>query len=856
MAKKNSTKTATKEALQNSEPKLQAFKSWKGINFSESSPLSNTYVNEVFTDDRQTDLAPNFLLMQNNLKTTPQTAIEASWAPMTIIQGPKLCDNTYTWGSNQTQSLYKFTGVNLMDHEYIYLAGKTRRVNTAGQDEEPVYTYHDDAILCTGYEPNISGVKFLRFGTDNPATYSLSNGTVTDMLVYLDTMIVMTDTEYQVNGQTRHRGGIWTSNEAPFTHNFHTLYSGYQLTAQTTSEDKPVITTHGDVVDGNPSDPEFRWSAQVSWFYSLTNRFGATEPSNYDHNQGATFSYFNIGPSQWTNQDYVTISGTITQQNLEAANGQPIGVDIYMIMNEATEPIFVGHADVVENEDEETHVVTAVWSYDFYGAMADLNEWSSASMSVPEDNTTGGVPAEYVAEIDGRFYFWGDPERPYRLYIGGNAGNELSLALGVGGAYIDIEPGSGTEIKLVEKYKTQGGSSIVTILCSNVNGRKQSRYNLIETNITITSDLSIAGYMAEEISNVLGTTSRHGGGAWSDGLYYITRNGLYVTTMVMEYNTQLRSSLVSEPISPVFQEQSGTDISNSYLVCINDVIYMATCANNELSIDINEQVAKDISEYNSFIWCYDTGLKVWYTLQPTIRIGGPMVPDGHGNYTQSRTPQALLACGLFNLDHEESMYYGLGVIDADYGCYAVPLLSNQETFQLTEDNPQPVTFMTAELGTSNPNTQWQWLCQLEFNFDYFFGLAEITVEGVDYYGRRMTIKKRVTPTTTSNGDAMLTALPVHIRVDTLVRYYHITISGIAMFRLTSIVARTYTQSKKMGLVYGFDASHTYPSRFDETDVKAMHHAVKTYNNLSKLAYTYRYDDETGMCILEETSTVT
>jgi len=825
MAKKNSTKTATKEALQNSEPKLQAFRSWKGINFSEVSPSWNTYVDEVYTKDVQTDLPPSYLLVQNNLKTTPQAALEASWAPREVIKGPSLVNQSYTRIDGTAQPVYKFTGVNLMDHKYIYLAGKTRKENTGD-----AATYHDDAILRVPYygsDPSDENQTFLRFGETTPAVYSLSNGTVTDMLVYLDTMVVMTDTEYTVNGQIRHHGGIWTSNEAPYTHDFHTLYSGYQLSAQTAVTDKPTIETHGDIELKQQEDDD--WMAQIAWFYCLTNRFGATEPSNYDHGEGVTFTYFNIGPSQWTNQDYATISGSITAANWSAADGQPIGVDIYMVMNEANYPIFVGHADAYEDPDDPTK---GKWTYDFYGAMTDLTEWSSANLMVPEDNTTGGVPAEYIAEIDGRMYFWGDPEHPYRLYIGGNAGNELSIALGVGGAYIDIEPGSGTEIKLVEKYKTQGGSSIVTVLCSNINGRKQSRYNIIETNITTTSELSVAGYMAEEISNVLGTTSRHGGGAWSDGLYYVTRNGLYVTTMVMEYNTQLRSASVSEPISPVFEEQSGTDISNSYLVCINDIIYMATCTNRELSTDISSEIATDISKYNSFIWCYDTGLKLWYTLQPTIlKENGDKV--------------TLLPCGLFAQDHEESMYYGLGVIDADLGCYIVPLLSNQETFETTRDNLQPIEFMSAELGTSSPNTQWQWLCQLEFNFDYFYGDIDIVIDGVDYYGRRMKITRHVeSPTllkadgTANTHDKFLTALPVYIRVDTLVRYYHITITGHAMCRLNNIVVRTYTQSKKIALPYGFNAEHVYPDRFS-LEAKAMHHAVRDYNNLAKLAYTYR-----------------
>ena len=73
MAKKNSTKTATKEALQASEPRVNVFKGWQGVNIAES-PLGWNSLD--WFHHNQTDLKPNFLVVQNNVDTTDQLTLE------------------------------------------------------------------------------------------------------------------------------------------------------------------------------------------------------------------------------------------------------------------------------------------------------------------------------------------------------------------------------------------------------------------------------------------------------------------------------------------------------------------------------------------------------------------------------------------------------------------------------------------------------------------------------------------------------------------------------------------------------------------------------------------------------------
>lgn len=79
MAKKNSTKTATKEARQASQPRLLTYNQWGGINF-DLSPNTWTpnweHPRTAYEHERQTDLQPNFLHIQNNIELNDNGSLE------------------------------------------------------------------------------------------------------------------------------------------------------------------------------------------------------------------------------------------------------------------------------------------------------------------------------------------------------------------------------------------------------------------------------------------------------------------------------------------------------------------------------------------------------------------------------------------------------------------------------------------------------------------------------------------------------------------------------------------------------------------------------------------------------------
>ena len=224
MAKKNSTKTATKEALQSSEPKMQAFRQWKGINFSEVSPLWNSYADEVYTEDRQTDLPPNFLLVQNNLRTTPQAAIETTFRPVKWIEGPKSTSGKDYQDGAGTIHVNKFTGINYIDHDYGYFACDTGQgdaimaLNRLAIDEH----YNDENYEIT---PN-----WMKFTSNQSTVASVANQRVTDMHVYLNRLICMVEKTETINGVEVTTGGIYAT-VSDNEHNFpvHTLLPGYEL---------------------------------------------------------------------------------------------------------------------------------------------------------------------------------------------------------------------------------------------------------------------------------------------------------------------------------------------------------------------------------------------------------------------------------------------------------------------------------------------------------------------------------------------------------------------------------------------------------------------------------------------------
>ena len=230
----------------------------------------------------------------------------------------------------------------------------------------------------------------------------------------------------------------------------------------------------------------------------------------------------------------------------------------------------------------------------------DTSEWTQSSLVLPKQNTTDGVDACYMDQYDGRIYFYGGSLK-YRVYVGGNPGSELSVSTGLGGAFVDIEPGSGQEIRKVLKFRTYNGATVVTLLTYHHNTNQSSRYNLLETEITVTNEYTSKGYTYEKVDNVIGVSSYYGADTFIDGLYAVNRYGLAFTTQAQEHQDVLRVMYASDAIKPLFESLKGYQINNSRLLCVKDTIYIILAK--------EEHPANSSILLENYILCFDTTMK-------------------------------------------------------------------------------------------------------------------------------------------------------------------------------------------------------------------------------------------------------
>lgn len=517
-------------------------------------------------------------------------------------------------------------------------------------------------------------------------------------------------------------------------------------------------------------DEDYQPAATINVMYAYANKFGQTSLSS-----GNAVLTFNpqIGPANWTLNKYATI----TIPNVPSGYGID-RINIYYTMDESYDPAFMGSIIVDPNSDK------AIYSYDWYGASADVGEWSDANLTPDSINTTAGPDARYCRMHDGRIYFWGSRKRPYRLTIGGNPGHELCVARGLGGAHIDIEPGIGTIVNGTHKWKTASGASIITILCGNENTTQHKRFNLIENNITVDNELSEQSYMVEEVANTIGCQSVWGSGVWSDGLYVLSRYGLTITTMAMEYNSQMQSQVMSDNVQPVFTSALGTMMDDAVMRCIDEVIYISFGLGN--------------GDLDRVILCYDIGNKSWYT------------------YTYGDEDTSIRH--LLNIDYKGAVE-GLGIICSDH----VALIPTTGSQDYVKENKVDVVVETGELSTNTPTTASSYVAQIEMRFDWLIGDVDVYLDGVDYYGRHVEVHRHI------HVDEVVNDFIDWMRVNYILENYHIRIVGNSMFRLTHIVAKVYPQNNSFGLTRGFDSLATYKSRHGYTGV--TRHYIRNYANL-------------------------
>lgn len=505
---------------------------------------------------------------------------------------------------------------------------------------------------------------------------------------------------------------------------------------------------------------------RITLSYTHLNKYGPTLASD-----SLTF-YANKPTTEWSAGAFLNVTGT-------APTGYDIvAVEMYYTEDEYQDPAFLTRIDLPANSSGNRD--GGPWAFNWTGYLFDTSMWTVANLSVPIENYTAGVPASKMVQHDGRLYFYGG-EPAYRLWIGGNPGNAFSVSIGVGGGFTDIEPGTGQEIRVVPKWKTTSGASIVTMLCDNINSSKENRHNLVETNLSLSSEQSTKSWKSEKVNGTVGCKSYYGAGVWAEGLYAVSRYGLALTTLQSEYNSQMRVQYVSDAIEPAFVEQYGTQLSEAVLLCVNDILYMS--------------FGSPVGTLEHVIFCYDINLKAWWTY--TLDIDEPIL-------------------NMINIDHEQNQE-GIGIITPKH-IYLLP------TTKLNSLDTQPTfeSFIeTGELSTSIPMKDKQRLTQIEFDFDYFYGDLQIDCIYYDFLGQKKTQTKLISHDTVQNN------LAEYMRVDADVESYKLIFSGQANYRMTQWKSRCFPKPTGVGLHMGFDTSETYKEYGD------IHPYFKSYNDIKK-----------------------
>lgn len=498
---------------------------------------------------------------------------------------------------------------------------------------------------------------------------------------------------------------------------------------------------------------------RIAIAYSYINKFGPTKCSDQ-------FAFYaNYPVSEWHGGCFLTITGVAPAgYNIQA-------VEIYYTVDNSSSLAFAGRTDFEEQNG-------GSWSFAWIGYLDVTSMWPMANLLSPTQNYTEGVPVSRMTCIDSRMYFWGSKEDPYRLYIGGNAGNMFSISPGTGGGFVDVEPGTGQEIRVVDKYKTQSGNSIVTMLCDSKNSNNEQRFNLVENSVTISNEQNMKSWQAEQVSGAVGCKSFHGAKVCEDGLYSVSRYGIALTTMTMEYNSQIRANYVSGPIKPVFTDNLGQLLSNAQLLELDGVLYFA--------------FGTETGELDNLLFCYDIDLKAWwtYTLDVDERI-----------------------IDLIHIDYE-GFNEGIGIV-TPHNIYLLPTAGSDT------DGMVDVLIETGELSTQQPQQGWQYLSQMEFRFDKFVGDLTIELIGVDQFGRRVNTTKHI------KHNKVVYNLTEYMRVDLRLQSYKLIIHGNSSFRLTHFIGKCYVMSNKVGLVWGFNDSQSYRSFGD------IHPTFKDYNDIRK-----------------------
>lgn len=176
---------------------------------------------------------------------------------------------------------------------------------------------------------------------------------------------------------------------------------------------------------------------------------------------------------------------------------------------------------------------------------------SPQNVLAPTENTTKGAKVKYGIEEQGLAIFWGDPDNPYRVYIGGVDDYVLQFSPTTGGYISELHKGTNYYPLMVTGFRTGQGLPVITVLFGNTQGiSKQSTL----TQQTVTVGNSSQSYWTETEQNygAPSVASPYGLINYNGILFFVSYNGIMTIKTNPNALNVLNTAKIDQNISNTF----------------------------------------------------------------------------------------------------------------------------------------------------------------------------------------------------------------------------------------------------------------------------------------------------------------
>jgi hypothetical protein len=229
------------------------------------------------------------------------------------------------------------------------------------------------------------------------------------------------------------------------------------------------------------------------------------------------------------------------------------------------------------------------------GSFLDDSSLTPQPISPPSNNTTDGIIARFINNINGILWAIGSGVESKRIYWGGVNENAIDFSLSYGGGNRLISNNGIYTPVAIFRSLTEGNVVCNAVLCSGLNGGGR-RYNL--TPVQITQDgKTRQEYTIEEVRGNDGTSAPLGVVDYLNSLYYPTIDGFKSTGLKANISSNNVTDLISRAISDKTKHINFGSLDNCVATVFHDRIFWSVAYS---------------SSQNNQIWVYDVLRKgIW-----------------------------------------------------------------------------------------------------------------------------------------------------------------------------------------------------------------------------------------------------